>query len=196
MGFTPPNIIGCDDWGARAPTSKPRELPWKSVGIVVHHTATANTNELSRDQAFRLALSIQADHINRGYGDSGQHFTISRGGFILEARHGSLDALQSGTKMIQGAHTYGGPGKGLRLYNDAFIGIENEGNYELETPPSAMFDSLVLLCAFLCQQYGISAQKITGHRILNDTACPGKHLFDQLSSLCGSVSDLISGRTP
>jgi hypothetical protein len=196
MGFTPPKIIKCSDWGARTPTTKPRELSWKAVGIVVHHTVTANTSDVSQDQAFRLALSIQADHINRGYGDSGQHFTISRGGFILEARHGSLDSVSAGTTMIQGAHTYGGPGKGMRLYNDELIGIENEGNYELETPPSALFDSLVLLCAWICQQYGISAQKITGHRILNATACPGKHLFGQLDSLRKSVSDLISGQSP
>ena len=32
-------------------------------------------------------------HIQKGWGDSGQHFTISRGGYILEGRYGSLASL-------------------------------------------------------------------------------------------------------
>ena len=192
MAIREPDILSCDDWGAQPATSRLVVNMWKATGIVIHHTATDNTSDQSKDQAIRLARSIQQDHIrNRKWGDSGQHFTISRGGFILEGRHGSLEALEAGISMISGAHTEGGPGHGRRLYNDAFIGIENEGNYELDTPPQELFDSLKDLYTFICAQYGISVLKILGHKILNDTACPGKNLFGQLSALRGEVSSRL-----
>jgi hypothetical protein len=76
MPFTPPTIIGCDEWGAES--RQTRTLNRRPTKVVVHHTATDNTDDLSLQQAYALARSIQRDHINRGYGDSGQHFTITR----------------------------------------------------------------------------------------------------------------------
>ena len=46
------------------------------------------------------ARSNQVDHMNRGYGDTGQHFTVSRDGLILEGRKGSIDCVKSGATIV------------------------------------------------------------------------------------------------
>ena len=61
-----------------------------------------------------------------------------------------------GTAMLinctfSGNTAYGGDGAGVA--NDGMIGIENEGTYTHEVPTQSLWDSLVDLCAFICQQY-------------------------------------------
>jgi N-acetylmuramoyl-L-alanine amidase len=128
MASPTPTIISCDAWGARQPKAPNQVLAARPTFIVIHHTATPNTSNLEQSHAMGLARSIQLDHMNRGYGDTGQHFTVSRGGWILEGRRGSLAALLSGTSQVVGAHA---PGR-----NTDGIGIENEGTYIKENPPS------------------------------------------------------------
>lgn len=191
MAFTAPVIIRCETWGAQARTTT--SLDRRPSKIVVHHTADQNTDDFSLEHAYNLARRIQKGHIDNGWGDSGQHFTITRGGYILEARHGSLDALLDGTYMISGAHVFGGPGPNKPLYNQAYIGIENEGTYSNVDPPDALWDSLVLLTSYICQQYGLSAASVRGHRDYNATECPGTNLYRSLGALHVSITDLLRG---
>lgn len=177
-----PTIIGCDEWGA-----KPARGALKMVGppktIVVHHTSSPNVTDYSRAAADKIARSIQSWHFDRKWSDSGQHFTISRGGFILEGRHRTLEGVATGKTFPQGAHTNGQNGHSL--------GIENQGTYNDELPPQAQWDSLVALCAHLCRSYGLDAASIEGHRHFNDTDCPGTQLFGQLDRLRNEVSAQI-----
>ena len=55
-------------------------LAARPTRILVHHTASANTTDLSQAQAFSLARTIQQSHFSRGWIDTGQQFTVSRGG--------------------------------------------------------------------------------------------------------------------
>ena len=80
-----------------------------------------------------------------GWADTGQHFTVSRGGYVLEGRHRSLETLDAGEHQVIAAHC---PGE-----NGNAIGIENEGTYVTETPPEALLDSLVELCVAVCRQF-------------------------------------------
>jgi len=98
-------IASCDEWGARPPSQPVVLLGTNPNKILVHHTATANSTDYSQAHAFALAQSIQRFHMDtRGFLDTGQHFTISRGGYIMEGRHRSLERLRLGQGHIVGAH--------------------------------------------------------------------------------------------
>ena len=175
-------IIDCEGWGARPNKGTIPVWDQRPVKIIVHHTATPNVPDLSQGAADVLARTIQKFHMDRrGWIDTGQHFTISRGGFVLEGRHRSLEALRAGDRQVEGAHCVG--------QNVLAVGIENQGTYMSGRPPSQLWNSLRALCAYTCQQYGIDPTEIYGHRDFNDTACPGDGLYGLLPQLRSQVAD-------
>jgi N-acetylmuramoyl-L-alanine amidase len=175
-------IASCGEWGARPPARAVTVDDHRPNKIIIHHTAMGNPTDYSRAHAFQNSRDIQNLHMDtNGWIDSGQHFTNSRGGWLTEGRHGSLEALLHGLTMVSGAHCVG--------QNDQAIGIENEGTYLTEQPPPALWNRLVDLCAFACHQYGIAATEIYGHLDFNATQCPGL-LHDRLPELRG----LVAGR--
>jgi N-acetylmuramoyl-L-alanine amidase/Putative peptidoglycan binding domain len=179
-----PSIIGCDGWDARSARSAIKVHNRRPAKILVHHTATPNVKKVSRAAAEDLAQSIQNFHMNtRGWIDSGQHFTISRGGFVLEGRHRSLEMLRGGRRQVEGAHCTG--------QNIIAVGIENEGTYTATGPPAEQWKRLQQLCAYVCQQYRIRPTEIYGHRDFKDTACPGDTLYSMLPKLRSQVADLL-----
>jgi hypothetical protein len=132
--------------------------------------------EAERAAAFKVARSCQKDHLGRGWVDTGQHFTISRGGLILEGRRGTYDAARAG-KVVWGAHAT------LAKYNRSYFGIETEGTYHLAFDmPDAQWQALVELCAWLAAWGGIDPKNIIGHKEIKATACPGL-LSDRLPEL-------------
>ncbi|WAL67329.1 peptidoglycan recognition family protein [Amycolatopsis cynarae] len=176
-----PRIYSCDEWGARPPQDTLVTLDHKPVRILIHHIACPNSTDYSLAHAFQVARDDQHDHMdNNGWADTGQHFTVSRGGYRLEGRHGSLAALRSGTRMIRGAHC---PGQ-----NESAIGIENEGTYITELPTQAQWKALVALCAYTCSQYGIPVAEIKGHRDYYNTECPGEAFYGKLAKLRSDVA--------
>src|SRR5687768_13628942 len=143
-----PAIISCGEWGARPASRALTRLNRRPERIIIHHTAGGNSNDLSRAHAVAVARSIQNHHMDtNGWEDTGQHFTVTRGGYVLEGRHGSLETLNAGNAFMFGTHC---PNQ-----NDRSIGIENEGTYISERPPALLYNTLVQLCAHICRQYGI-----------------------------------------
>jgi hypothetical protein len=182
-----PEIIGCDEWGARPNREVIPVWNEPPIRIIVHHTATANVEDVSRGAADNIARLIQGFHMDRRrWIDTGQNFTISRGGFVLEGRHRSLEVLRSGRRHVEGAHCTG--------QNVVAIGIENEGTYTGEKPPDALWESLRATCAYICQQYDIPPTEIVGHRDFKDTACPGDALYGMLPALRGEVAGALGER--
>ncbi|MFI6821035.1 N-acetylmuramoyl-L-alanine amidase [Micromonospora sp. NPDC050187] len=169
-------ILGCDEWGARPPKDPLAVSTIPTNKIIVHHMAYPNTPDFSQEQAVRLAKSCQDLHMDgNGWSDTGQHFTVSRGGYVLEGRRGSLDTLRAGERQMVSAHC---PGE-----NGRSIGIENEGTYVSETPPQALLDSLVKLCTAICQRYGLHAHDIFGHWDFRATLCPGAMFYREFPAL-------------
>jgi hypothetical protein len=182
-----PPIVDCDGWGARPNSRIVNVVARRPVKILVHHTATPNVEDYSRGAADALARGIQDFHMDRrGWLDSGQHFTISRGGFVLEGRRRSLEALRSGRKQVEGAHCTG--------QNLVSIGIENEGTYSGVGPPGVLWDRLREMCAYVCGRYGIAPTEIFGHRDFKDTLCPGDVLYGMLPRLRGEVGGMLGQR--
>ncbi|MER5489215.1 peptidoglycan recognition family protein [Streptomyces sp. NPDC002812] len=188
-GHPAPEITDCAGWGAREASEPVVLLASRPEKIIIHHTATANVTDYSRERALQLARAIQTYHMDmQGWIDTGQHFTISRGAFVLEGRHHSLAALDAGAQTVRGAHCVG--------QNNVAIGIENEGTYMTVQPPPAQFSALADLCARVCRQYDVPASEIYGHRDFNSTACPGDTLYALLPKLREDVARRLASAEP
>jgi hypothetical protein len=175
-----PEIYDREAWGARNPRAKAEVLDRAPDHIVVHHTATENTSATSRGRAFSLSQGIQNWHMdNNGWWDTGQHLTISRGGYIMEGRAGSLPSIRRKRHVI-GAHTAN--------HNSSTLGIENEGTYGTVQPPRELMEALTDTLVWLCSVYALDPHEaIVGHRDFNATACPGDELYALLPMLRNRV---------
>jgi len=107
---------------------------------------------------------------------------VSRGGYVLEGRHRSLERLEAGDHQVISAHC---PGE-----NGNAIGIENEGTYITELPPEALLNSLVQLCVAVCQRFRLNAWDIFGHWDFRFTDCPGIAFYALFPSVRSRVAAL------
>src|SRR6266540_5885632 len=143
-----PTIHPTSDWGARPAAGTIVVENHKPTYIVVHHAVDPPAdNDFSLARAFYVSRFIQNLHMDKnGWIDSGQQFTNSRGGFVTEGRHRSLEILRGGTRHVQGAN--------VGNHNSECIGIENEGLYSTVDVTPALWNSLVNLVAYIADQYG------------------------------------------
>jgi len=155
-------VITAAEWGAVAPA---RAIP--RVGrpdkIIFHHTDGHAPGPTLAD-AKAYARSIQHDHMHRNppFIDSGHNFLVTRSGFILEGRHGSLKAIEDGV-MVNSAHAPG-------ANHDP--GIEHEHKGSEQMTPAQRAASLDLH-EFICRKTGISPEQVLPHRQFTGTECPG-----------------------
>jgi len=180
-----PAIHPTSDWGARPAAGTIVVENHKPTYIVVHHAVDPPMNDdFSLARAYYVSRFIQNLHMDKnGWIDSGQQFTNSRGGYITEGRHRSLEILRGGTRHVQGANVGG--------HNSEVIGIENEGLYSTVDVPPALWNSLVSLVAYIASQYGIAPEFIKGHRDFNSTECPGQVLYSRLPELRTAVGRVL-----
>jgi hypothetical protein len=146
--------------------------------------AFPNSTDYSRTHAFQLSRDCQDLHMDtNGWADTGQQLTISRGGYVMEGRNRSLQAIGQ-RRNVMGAQTAN--------QNSHTLGIENEGTYITELPPAALWNALVQTLAWLCGVYGIDPHaSIVGHRDYNATQCPGDALYARLPQLRDEVADAL-----
>ena len=133
--------------------------------VVIHHTGNPTDDDLS-------AAEINASHKARGWSCIGYHYVIRKDGTVEQGRpHWTI-----------GAHAYG--------HNSHTIGIHMCGNFEIGEPTVAQIESLALLLANLCTDYGLMIDRdtIVGHRELMSTACPGRNLFAQMNTIVGKAN--------
>ena len=175
-GTKEPTIMTTQEWGASPPrVDHFPEQP--AAGIVVHNTEGPNRTPLEGDaeikKAVKIARGIQYSHMvkDHTWPDTGQHFTISRGGLILEGRHGSLEAARSG-RVVHGTHAVSSDGSANRRW----FGIEVEGdNRTKDLVTDQQYSALVELCAWLMKWRGVATLPIKGHMDVKakHTDCPG-----------------------
>ena len=186
-----PKIFTTSEWGAKPVTSTFKKSP--AAGIVVHNTDHKNrdpkTGSAERSKAFALARDIQKDHTTppRNWADTGQHFTISRGGVIMEGRHGTLAAARQGL-VVQAAHA------GSSSHNKTWWGIELEGrNLEAFAVTEQQWKALIELAAWLVSKGNFPATSILPHLEVKvgGTDCPGK-VVDRLADLRASVAAALT----
>ena len=111
------------------------------------------------------AAEIDASHI-------GYHYVVRKDGTVEIGRpHWTI-----------GAHAFG--------ENKHTIGIHVCGNFEIGEPTDRQIESIAMLLANLCTDYGLTIDRdhIVGHRELMPTACPGENLFAQMDVIIGKAN--------
>ena len=186
-GIAAPPIITTAQWGAKAARQSLTTKNYRPTFLVIHHMDSTNVTDYSRDAAVRIARQVQSWHFANGWADSGQQFSISRGGYVLEGRHGSVAALAGGKSFVLGSHVGG--------HNSEAVGIECEGRYNSQVPTQQLYSSLVHLSARICQQYGISTDRIVPHSRFSSTDCCGTAFKAKLDLLRSDVEATLARGT-
>jgi uncharacterized protein with LGFP repeats len=155
--------------------------------VVVHHTA--GSNDYTRAESKAIVRGVYAYHTqSRGWCDIGYNFLIDRFGNVYEGRDGGI------RRAVRGAHAGD--------YNVNTTGISLMGNFDLVKPTPATRQSLVSLIAWRLgtayhHAYGKPfvfdrpISRISGHRDVMATACPGQYVYDWLPRLRVLVNDRL-----
>jgi hypothetical protein len=155
--------------------------------VHVHHTV--NSNDYRRGDVPAMIRAMYRYHTrNLGWSDIGYNFLVDRFGRLWEGRAGGP------RRAVHGAHTLG--------FNHASVGVAAIGNFEVGKVGKPMIRALVRVAAWkLDADDGhprrtiwirsdgsdrvrdgrlVELPTIDGHRDTNETACPGRHLYDAL----------------
>ena len=183
-----PAIISRAAWGAdeslRLASCPDGPSYVKPEFVVIHHTATSNSETPSQSAA--TVRSIYTYYVlARGFCDQGYNFLIDRYGQIFEGRFGGVN------RGVIGAHA--------AEFNSGSVGIALIGDFSNAAPPPAMQDALnrLLLWKMTVNNIdpnipvatrGAIIDPIIGHRdagaISGDgTACPGNAGYALLQGL-------------
>ena len=194
-----PAMSGRKVWGA--------DESWRNGGprynatieqVHVHHTA--NSNDYTEDDVPALLRGIYRYHTHSlGWSDIAYNFLVDRFGRTWVGRAGGA------AKPVRGAHTLG--------FNATSCGVAVIGNYETALPSPETVTAVVDLAAWKLALYGRDPEGkvsvtsegsdefaasqvavlpvIDGHRDINDTACPGQHLYDELPDVRRQVAARI-----
>lgn len=127
--------------------------------IVVHHTAS-DVGNLEYYRRFHQA--------ERGWPDIAYHFVVNNG--ASNTVPGQIEESDLWKERRRGYST-------RDFYvNTVGIAVVMVGNLENHAPGELQYQALVRLLANLSQEYSIPPERIIGHRELQQTKCPGKHL--------------------
>ena len=165
-----------------------------SVGFV-HHTDTSN--DYTPDQVPGIIRGIYAYHAQTlGWGDIGYNFLVDRFGRIWEGRYGGMD------KPVIGGQVYN--------YNSVSTGVAGIGTFTSATVPQAMTDGLKRVLAWKMSLAGVPAtgaspvaapwgthiQRISGHRDVGGTTCPGDSLEARLPEIRAGAAAIMGAKSP
>jgi hypothetical protein len=186
-----PDLRSRRDWGAdeRLRSGSPHYN--RTIQQVhVHHTV--NGNDYKRSDVPGLIRGMYRYHTqNLGWSDIGYNFLVDRFGRTWVGRAGGPG------RPVRGAHTLG--------FNSTSTGIAVIGNYETAWPWKHTRTAIVQLAAWKLDKYGrdpaghawvyshgsdrfpdgrtVRLPVLDGHRDTNQTACPGRHLYDKLPGI-------------
>ncbi|MCB1323697.1 MAG: N-acetylmuramoyl-L-alanine amidase [Spirochaetales bacterium] len=134
-----------------------REMRWR--WIVVHHTAS----DIGNMEYYRR-LHME----ERGWSDIAYHFIINNG------THNTAVGQVEESNLW---HDRSGNFSTRNWYVNTFgIAIVLVGNFEEHDVPPVQKEALVKLIAVLADRYNIPVERIIGHREMQNTRCPGRHL--------------------
>ncbi|HYF74858.1 MAG TPA: peptidoglycan recognition protein [Nocardioides sp.] len=187
----PPALLSRRDWGAERSwrTGRPEYVDTIKQ-VHVHHTANSNT--YARADVPALIRGMYAYHTQSlGWSDIAYNFLVDRFGRVWVGRSGGP------AKPVRGAHTLG--------FNATSTGIAAIGNFDVAEPGRAVLGAIARIAAWKLHPYGrnprgriavtsegsdkfrrgrrVTLPVIDGHRDTNDTACPGRHLYDRLPTI-------------
>jgi hypothetical protein len=184
---TQPTIYSRAQWGANESLRRGTVEYGSIQAAFVHHTVSQNNYTAAQVPA--IIRGIYAFHVNgRGWNDIGYNFLVDRFGRIWEGRYGGI-ALP-----VIGAHT--------KDYNSNSFAMSAIGDFDIAHVPSAIVTAYTRLFAWKLRLHGIPAigtvvlnghtiNRISGHRDVGSTACPGRYLYALLPSIRSGTSRLM-----
>ena len=194
-----PSLFSRQDWGA--------DESWRNGSpaynhrmqqVHVHHTA--NANDYTSDQVPTLIRGIYRYHTHYlGWSDIAYNFLVDRFGGVWEGRAGGPE------RLVRGAHTRG--------FNSSSSGVAVIGNFDEVRPSGAVIRSVAQIAAWKLHENGgwprgkvrvrsegsdlyrvddvVLLRAIDGHKDTNETACPGRYLYDALPIIRRRAGKLI-----
>ena len=198
-GGTTLDVVPRSAWGASR--CKPRHTAgYGRVDFgIVHHTTTLNGYRRSDSPAIVLGICLFHRNVN-GWNDIGYNMLVDRYGQVFEGRAGGID------EPVVGAQAGG--------FNLHSAGVATLGNFGYRQLPAAGVDALAHVLAWKLSLSGVppegkigvvsnggpdtpfragtfvSVNRISGHRDVDSTACPGSALYAQLPQLRLQVAAL------
>lgn len=201
-----PRIVPRARWGATEGPGEAAAYGRDVKAVFVHHTAQSNDYECSDSPAVVRGLQALHQRVN-GWKDLGYNYVVDKCGTVFEGRAGG-----SG-RPVTGAHTLG--------FNTDTLGVAVIGRYtDLEAPPGATA-AVARLAAWALGRYGhgasgtveltaavdngkfragerVTVERVSGHRDVFATECPGNALYRQLPTVRAGApdpfGDLFGGR--
>jgi hypothetical protein len=156
----PVEFVSREAWGALAPV-RDELVPHDIERLTVHHTG--NVGGLTGPARMR---EMQRWHMTgQGWPDLAYHLVIGVDGTLYEGRDPAYRG-DTGTSYDTTGH---------------FL-VVLEGNFEVERPTQAQWDSLVTVLAWASEHYEVAPSTITGHADHAATLCPGRHLEARIRS--------------
>ena len=126
-------------------------------GIIIHHEAGqmgfAGVNQYHKDKwGFKSSLGYYI----------GYTYFISKDGTIKQGRRDNEE----------GAHTRG--------YNEGYIGICLQGNFEIENVLEVQYGALRGIIEHKLDEYNLTYKNVHLHKEFANTLCPGKNMIERL----------------
>jgi hypothetical protein len=166
--------------------------------LLVHHTASINGTDPIQD--IRAIYTYHA--VTLGWGDIGYNALVDVNGVTYEGRYGREFAS---TREVFGPDVVAGHASG---HNYGTSSVSAMGNFEEIAPTTATVNSIIDLLAYHASQREIDPfvvsdflqsggswtrglGNVCGHRDVNATACPGAHLYSQLSAIQSAVASRL-----
>lgn len=168
-------VLTRSQWGARAYRGRTSRLGTVR-GLVIHHTAGHGFPQ-DVEQGIKEVRSIQRLHqVSNGWADIGYHLCLGQDGTWYQGRpwRGAttfLEAVEESAWAL-GSH--------VRRKNSGRIGLSVMGWFhhpKEHVMSQAAKESLEAMVDLLMDTYELPASRLTGHRQLGSTACPGDNLY-------------------
>jgi hypothetical protein len=160
-------VVTREAWGAAAPRVS-EMVPHVVDQLTVHHTG----NEGGLAGAARIREMQEWHMVGQGWPDLAYHVVIGRDGTVYEGRDPAFRGDTSTSYDTNGHYL-----------------VVLEGNFEVERPSSAQWDSLVAVLASAADHYEVSPDTISGHSDHAATLCPGQHLEHRIHT--GELADAV-----
>ncbi|MEV6104786.1 N-acetylmuramoyl-L-alanine amidase [Streptomyces sp. NPDC051940] len=193
-----PSVVSRAGWGAdESLRADPPEYGESVKAVFVHHTVNANSYSCSEAPA--IIRSIYRYHVlTNGWNDIGYNFLVDKCGKVYEGRYGGI------SKPVIGAHTLG--------FNTNTAGVAAIGDYSNYSVQSNVVASVSRVAGWKLGLTGVKANtkvslvagvdngtykkgetasvyRVSGHRNVYATACPGASLYAKLGTIRTYASD-------
>ncbi len=162
-----PQVMPRSSWTREQPIVSLANRMGRIERITIHHDAMDAAGFSTASQARQRLTDIRRAHTDNGWADIGYHYVIDPTGTIWAAR----------PVQLQGAH--------VRDWNEHNLGVMLMGNFMHERPTAQALSSLQALIHSESARYRVPAARISTHRELASTACPGDSLQRQIDAARG-----------